>query len=288
MSLPAAVLASLEQQLHTSISSVHAIGGGDINEARLLETPKGRFFLKMNSHSEALRMFQTEAQGLQDLAKADVIRIPTVLLAGEAGGTAFLVLEYIASGRATDNFWQIFGERLARLHKHTHPTFGLSYDNFIGRLPQPNKPTKTWPEFFIEQRILPQLHLARQQHRITPQDEARFEQLFKKLPNLFPSEPPALTHGDLWSGNYIVDSHQQPVLIDPALSYAHREMDLAMTHLFGGFAPRFYESYQATYPLESDFENRVSIYQLYYLLVHVVLFGGGYINSVRSILQRFQ
>jgi len=269
------------------VQSASFVGGGDINEARLLQTADGQFFVKMNKCEAVLDMFQKEAHGLQKLDSTVTLRIPKVLGTGEAAGTAFLLLEYVEERRADDAFWETFGRSLAQLHQTTHSSFGLPYDNYIGRQPQPNTPTESWTDFFIHQRLLPQMERARQQNRLQASDEQQFEQLFKKLPDLFPEEPPALIHGDLWSGNFLVDEKQQPVLIDPAISFSHREADLAMTQLFGGFAPRFYESYHATARLAPGFEERVPIFQLYPLLVHVTHFGGSYINSVRNILRQF-
>ncbi len=278
---------AIEQKLGTKVEAATFVGGGDINEARLLQTAEGSFFVKMNRGDTALDMFQKEVHGLRKLAVTATFRIPDVLGAGDVDGQAFLLLEYVEEGRADQAFWETFGRSLAELHKTTNPTFGLVYDNYIGRQPQPNTPTDNWPDFFIQQRLLPQIERARWQNRLQASDEQQFERLFQKLPDIFPDELPALIHGDLWSGNFLVDIRQQPVLIDPAISFSHRESDLAMTRLFGGFAPRFYESYHATAQLAPGFEERVPIYQLYPLLVHVTHFGGSYSNSVRHILRRF-
>ncbi|MEL6717273.1 MAG: fructosamine kinase family protein, partial [Bacteroidota bacterium] len=263
------------------------IGGGSINEARLLNTSKGKFFLKQNDSPIAHDLFRVEVEGLNILRKANCLQIPKVILSEQAENTAFLVLEFIEEARPTPSFWENFGISLANLHRHTKAQFGGIFDNYIGALPQYNPSFERWTDFFIQARLLPQMVMAKQLNRITSSDEKAFERLFLQLPNYFPKEPPALTHGDLWSGNFLCNQKQNVVLIDPAVGYAHREMDIAMTYLFGGFSPIFYQSYQAVFPLAPRFQERLELYQLYYLLVHVTLFGGGYIQSVRNILKKF-
>jgi fructosamine-3-kinase len=184
-------------------------------------------------------------------------------------------------------YWIELGRGLANIHKNRSPTFGLNHDNYIGSLKQSNSPTNSWIHFFIHSRINSQLKLAIDKGQLNSSHQQKFEILFKELPNLLPNEKPALLHGDLWSGNVIVDHHGNAVLIDPAVYYGHREMDLAFTRLFGGFNSEFYHSYFETFPLEPGFDNRVDIYNLYPLLVHVNLFGGSYANQVVSILNRF-
>lgn len=285
--LPNAIQAACQQFLNADICDVRIVVGGDINQARLLETSKGNFFLKMNAGANAARMFELEAKGLELLASADVIRTPLVITFGNTAEGAFLLLENIATGYRAPGFWEKFGESLAALHRKTWAQFGLDHDNFIGSLPQSNKRHDTWSEFYVAERLQPQLDLAAQSNRLESNDLRQLERLFKKLPELCPAEPPALVHGDLWSGNFLVAANGQPVLIDPAVSFSHREMDLAMSRLFGGFDRPFYRSYEETFPLEPGFEGRLPVYQLYYLMVHVNLFGGGYVGSVRSVLRQF-
>lgn len=286
-SLPDAIRNKCQKLFGTFILSSKPISGGDINHAQLLETNKGNFFLKFNSKPGSLEMFEKEAKGLSLLDEPAIFRIPKVLHISQTAETAFLILEYIKSGVKKRDFWEIFGRRLAQLHQTTQEHFGLDHANYIGSLVQQNHPHPSWSAFFIKERLLPQIKLARNQNRLKATDLSSFEKLFKKIPNICPNEPSALIHGDLWSGNFLIDSNGQPVLIDPAVSFAHREMDLAMTKLFGGFDSAFYSSYKAAYPLTSGFSQRMEVYQLYYLLVHVNLFGGGYVNSVRSILKKF-
>ncbi len=232
-------------------------------------------------------MFEAEAVGLALLASANAIRIPAVIGFGDTPEGGFLLLEYIETDFRPLDFWEKFGIGLATLHRSTAPSFGLGHDNFIGSLRQQNCQHNTWPDFYIHERLLPQLDIAKQNDQLQSVDFQQFEQFFKLLQGLCPTEPPALIHGDLWSGNFLCDTKGNPVIFDPAVSYAHREMDLAMSRLFGGFERPFYRSYEEAWPMAPGYEQRLPVYQLYYLLVHVNLFGGGYVGSVRSILKQF-
>jgi protein-ribulosamine 3-kinase len=285
--LPRAIGQQCHEILNTEILAVQHIGGGDINQARLIQTSKGNFFIKMNTSPNAARMFETEAKGLDLLKRTGALRTPGIIASGHTEDGAFLLLEFIETGYRAARFWEHFGAGLAALHRHTAVQYGLDHHNFIGSLPQSNNRHHTWPEFYMHERLQPQLFLALQSSRLKNADARNFDKLYKKLPELCPFESPALTHGDLWSGNFMVSADSQPVLIDPAVSYAHREMDLAMSRLFGGFDRPFYRSYEEAFPLAPGFEQRLPVYQLYYLMVHVNLFGGSYVSSVRSILKQF-
>ncbi len=289
MSLPDSVRARCETLLGTSIQAAFRISGGDINEARQLETAAGSFFLKMNSAAQAQQMFAAEAKGLNLLAQTHTLRIPQVIgfSQSEDEGSGFLLLEYIETGYRRPDFWQRLGEGLAALHRTCASYIGLDFDNFIGSLPQYNNIYHNWVEFYIQQRLTPQIALAASSNRLNSNDLQNFEILYKKLINIIPQEASALIHGDLWNGNFLTDENGAPVLIDPAVCYASREMDLAMSLLFGGFDESFYQAYRYAYPLLPGWEARMEIYQLYYLLVHVNLFGGGYVQSVRQILRKF-
>ena len=286
--LPASLKGQIEAALQTSIVAVNPVSGGDIHRAALLTTTGQRqYFLKYNTGAPASEMFRTEALGLSLLGASRVIAVPKIVKQDAAGDYAFLLLEYVAPGLKNRLFWENFGQSLAALHITTSAQFGFSHDNFIGSLPQSNTRHDTWPEFYSEERLLPQMNLALKANRLTVNDMNALEGLCKKLASVCPEEPPALTHGDLWSGNFLCNTENKPVLIDPAASFSHREMDIAMSRLFGGFDPVFYQSYENAWPLEAGFEERVEIYQLYYLLVHVNLFGGGYVERVRQILHRW-
>lgn len=277
------------QEVGIKIQNSQPISGGDINQAALLHcTDQRQFFVKYNTTVVAPEMLGTEAKGLQVLQAAQAIRIPQIIAQGQTTeGIAFLVLEYIQGGARQSTFWQQFGFSLAALHRNTAPKFGLDHTNFIGSLPQSNQWHDTWSIFFAEERLLPQMQMARTAKLLDSNDEKRFHILCQQLHSICPVEAPALIHGDLWSGNFLCDESGKPVLIDPAVAYAHREMDLAMSKLFGGFDAAFYQAYHEAWPLEPGFEQRVEIFQLYYLLVHVNLFGRSYVPAVRGILQQF-
>ena len=232
-------------------------------------------------------MFEAEAKGLSLLHSTGTIKIPEVILTGEAEGKSYLVLEYIEAGRRRKDFYQDFGIKLAALHRHSSSAFGLDHDNYIGSLPQSNSQHSSWVEFFITERLQKQIALARNSGVISNSTIQQFNNLFRSLPEFIPDERPSLIHGDLWNGNYMMAADGSACLIDPAVYYGHREMDLGMSGLFGGFSQEFYESYHEAFPLAPGFEERVDIHNLYPLMVHVNLFGGGYLSQVKSVLSQF-
>ncbi len=262
------------------------MAGGDINQAFALDTNQGTFFLKANQNTWAAQLFEAETKGLQLLAQAS-LRVPELIESGTIEHTAFLLMRYVPSGIAKSTSWEQLGQGLALLHQHPQDQFGLDHHNFIGSLPQSNGYHSSWPDFYRAERLAPQAIAASQRGLLSDSLLAALDRLYVRLPELCPEEPASLIHGDLWSGNFLFDQDGQPCWIDPSVCYAHREMDLAMTRLFGGFAPEFYRAYEAVYPLAPGFEQRLEIYQLYYLLVHVNLFGASYVGSVRRILERF-
>lgn len=286
--LPQKIKTSCEKALGQPIDRITAVSGGDINQARLLHTQKGIFFLKYNTSDEAPDMLAVESKGLERIAASDSIRVPTVIGMDTTAEGAFLLLEYIPSGKANSSFWISFGKALARMHRSRQDHFGLDHDNYIGRLPQSNTPQKDAVTFLIEDRLEPQCRMAVDRQLMSSADWQDANTLFRRLPQLIPAESPSLIHGDLWSGNFVVGENSQAVLIDPAVCYGLREMDLAMSLLFGGFDALFYQSYQEAYPLKNDWEQRMDLYQLYYLLAHLNMFGRSYLGSVQRILRTYQ
>lgn len=285
--LPDALADAFEKAIGEKILEARSIHGGDINEAWKVSTQLNKFFIKVNTSAQAQQMLFTELRGLKLLSDSKTILCAEPITCENTGEYSFLVLSYIEEGIKSNSFWQLFGQQLAELHKQSQEKFGLNFDNFIGWLPQSNTEHTNWSDFYIQERLAPQLKLAYEQRLIEENWIKTFEQFFKKLPDLLPEERPALIHGDLWSGNFLANQEGIPVLIDPAPYYGHREVDLAMTRLFGGFSPLFYQSYQENFPLQVGFEERIALYQLYYLMVHLNLFGRTYLNSVLQIIRQY-
>ena len=275
------------------------ISGGCIADAAIATFEDGSkvFFKSSGDHAhEAPEMFQREAEGLRALAAAEALRIPKVLAVSEEA----LVLELIREAPKKRGFAEAFGQGLAKLHDHRAKTCGFPQDNFIGSTRQLNAPLhgswdevgkddgSTWPEFFVERRLRFQAQLAasighgREFEKLLDRAELRIVELLGSA-----IEVPGILHGDLWGGNYIVDDRGEACLIDPAVYYGHREADLAMTRLFGGFEPSFYEAYAEASPLAPGHEDRLPIYQLYHVLNHLNLFGSGYFEQAKRILQRY-
>jgi fructosamine-3-kinase len=273
--------------LGAEFKEMRPLQGGDINDVYLLKTNKGSFVVKINSSSRFPEMFSREAEGLELLRNTKTFRLPKVIMVEQLDDMAALVLEFIPQAVASTAIWEKFGQQLAQLHQHSQEYFGLESDNYIGALAQDNQPSSSWPAFYITQRLYPQIELALAQNRMDKPTGKAFHKLFAVLPELLPEEKPALIHGDLWNGNYLIDDADNIVLIDPAVSYANREMDLAMTDLFGGFPPRFYEAYQDAFPTPKGLEERIKIYQLYYLLVHLNLFGSSYLSAIQRIISKY-
>ena len=270
----------LKEKVHPKIivGKCFSISGGCINNAIKLETNKGIVFAKYNTNAK-LNMFQTEYDGLKILKDKSAIYIPEII----AFENNFLILEFIPPSSPNAFFWGNFGRNLAKMHQQTDKKFGLNFDNYIGSLPQNNEQNKNWVDFFVQNRLLAQLAIGDYSSSL----KRDFERLFKKLPNIFPATLPSLLHGDLWSGNFLVKDKNTPVLIDPAIYFGNREMDIAMCKLFSGFHADFYTSYNEEFPLENGWEERINLCNLYPLLVHVNLFGGGYLNQVKNILSYY-
>jgi fructosamine-3-kinase len=257
------------------------VGGGDINDAFRVDLPDGRrVFVKTNERADAA-MFAREAEGLAWLQEPGALRIPRVL----AVGATFLALEHVERGAKARDFDERLGRGLALMHRAGADGFGWREDNFIGTLPQDNTREDDWPTFYARRRLAPQLERAVRSGRASAAMQRGFARLFARLPErLGPAEPPSRLHGDLWSGNCFVGEDGAPVLIDPAVYGGHREIDLAMMQLFGGFSERTFAAYDEAFPLASGWEERVPLYQLYPLMVHVNLFGGSYVSSVERVL----
>lgn len=266
------------------VSSLVDVAGGCINRGLTLSGDDGRrFFVKLNQPVH-LAMFEAEAAGLAELHNAQAIRVPRPVAHGLAGDQSFLAMEWLDLSRQGEH--RLLGEQLARLHRHTRPAFGWFRDNTIGSTPQMNAEMDDWVGFYRERRLRPQLDLAARRGAGKALIEPG-ERLLADLAGFFPGylPRPSLLHGDMWSGNASF-SEGLPVIFDPAVYYGDRETDIAMTELFGGFPKDFYSAYRAAWPLDPGYPSRKNLYQLYHLLNHFNLFGGGYGNQTQSVIAR--
>ncbi|MGB7596821.1 MAG: fructosamine kinase family protein [Gallionella sp.] len=267
------------------ILATTAVGGGSINDAYRLDGMDGtRYFLKLNDVRH-LPMFVAEAAGLEAIAATNAIRVPRAFAHGESGRQSYLVLEYLELRSRGDV--RMLGEQLAALHRCTSTRFGFAQDNFIGTNPQPNGWKNDWVEFWREHRLGFQLCLA-EQNGYSGQLQQLGEKLMDALPAFFDNytPQPSLLHGDLWSGNHAFLADGMPTIFDPAVYYGDRECDLAMTELFGGYSGDFYSAYRAAYPPEAGYATRKHLYNLYHILNHANLFGGGYVKQAEQMMQR--
>lgn len=278
---------SIENRLSRNIKRVSSVSGGSINDVYRLETGKENFLLKVNDKRNYPNTFQLESDGLAAIRLTNTISVPDTLFTGEIDNESYLILQWIHSGYNTPMSSRKLGELLAQMHRNTSAAFGFDTDNYMGSLKQSNARDAKWDSFFIEARLKPMVKMAAEKQLLNSNDETLFEKLYLRLPDLFPEEPPVLTHGDLWSGNYMVDTNEQPYLIDPAVCYGNRECEIAITKLFGGFDADFYDSYISNYPLQPGWQQRVDLWNLYPLLIHLNLFGDGYVAQVRRCLAKY-
>ena len=274
----------LERELGAEVRRAKRLGGGSINDAYEVLFGDGMsLFVKTNSNAPE-RMFEAEARGLRWLEAAGAIRVPKVIALSDSK-PAYLALELLTPGKRSPRFDETLGRGLAALHSFGAPSFGLDHDNYIGRLHQSNRAAEDWASFYWTSRLEPQLRLASDRGLIDGGARASCLALEAVLAERVGApEPPSRLHGDLWGGNLHADEAGEPVLIDPAVYGGHREIDLAMMRLFGGFGERVFAAYEEARPLASGARQRVSLYQLYPLLVHVNLFGGSYVGSVLRAL----
>jgi fructosamine-3-kinase len=286
--IPEAVRAAVEAQLGP-VRGAAPVSGGCINHGMRVELADGPVFVKYNADAPA-GLFAAEARGLDALrAAADGLVVPRALAWAEAegGAPAWLALEWLEPSRRAPDFTERLGRGVAGLHRAGRADgWGWMEDNFIGPLPQANAPAASWAEFWRVRRLEPQLELARRAGRI-PGKAAEWDRLMDRLPELLApadADGPSLLHGDLWGGN-VLAAPGGPAIIDPAVYRGHREADLAMTELFGGFGDGFHAAYREAWPLQPGYPVRRGVYQLWYLLIHVNLFGGGYGAQTAAVLR---
>lgn len=280
-------LKSLLDKTSFEIIGFEPAAGGCINQGGKLSTSRGDFFLKWNDRSRFPGMFKAEAEGLRLLSGSSAIRIPQVIGFGNGNIHQFLLIELMRRSSPSKSFWRDLGHQLAQLHGNKHDICGLDHNNYIGSLHQSNKVSTSWIDFFIQQRLAMQLKMAVDANLVDSPWSKKVEKLYSKLPSLLVPEKSSLLHGDLWNGNILCDESGRPCLIDPAVYYGHREVDLAMTCLFGEFDSSFYDAYNEILPLESGYRKRFDLYNLYPLLVHLNLFGRAYKSNIDRVVNQF-
>ncbi|WP_052958706.1 fructosamine kinase family protein [Maribacter thermophilus] len=281
------LLEHISTLLGVVLKKVAPLSGGDVSEVYLLETVTDRFVCKVNTLDNT-PLLHAEKIGLEVIAASKTIAVPKTYDCDQIGEKAFLLMEFIQSRTPTTSYMAILGRQLAALHKSCGvKIFGGENDNYIGSLPQSNSTHNEWASFYAHERLIPQLKTAVDNGHLPYKQIPSQEWLLKRCEQLFPNVTPALLHGDLWSGNYLISDDGIPYLIDPAVYYGHNEVDLAMTKLFGGFSNSFYDAYNEYFPLENGWKERQDIYQLYYLLVHLNMFGPSYKPSVLHILSAY-
>lgn len=276
----------IEELIDEKIISESGLGGGCIGNASQVKTESGKKYFVKTYSGVGPAILKNEANGLKELAKSKAIKIPEVIAVTDT----FLLLEHIELGQKNRDFSEKFGRQFAQMHRFTAEQFGFFENNYIGSNPQKNTPYKNnWKEFYWENRLIYQYKLAENKGNTTIELRSAMSRLEGKIDSIIDGteEPPSLLHGDLWGGNYIVSEKGDPVLIDPAVYYGHREADIGMTCLFGGFDSKFYDAYNEEFPLPDNWEYRIDLYKLYHVLNHLNLFGSGYYNQAIHILNKY-
>lgn len=272
-----------------AVRNREAVRGGDIAATLRLELGSGRLAFAKILTRDVDGALACEEVGLDWLREANALRIPEVIGRRETDHDQILVLEWIEAGPPAADYAEWLGRGLAALHRFGAPNFGLEQDNFIATLPQRNEPAEDWSDFYTRLRLAPLVERAARTGQMGSDVRRRFERVAARMPDLAgPPEPPARLHGDLWSGNALCDERGLPVLIDPAVYGGHREIDLAMMHLFGGFSDRVVDAYDEAFPLAPGWRERTALYQLYPLVVHVNLFGAGYLRPLVEALEAYE
>ncbi|TRM11290.1 fructosamine kinase family protein [Lentibacillus cibarius] len=262
------------------------VTGGSINASYFVETAQASYFIKYHPDAPA-HFFELEAKGLELIRQTASIFVPKVYTYSDEENNAFLVMEWIDGKRSRDTEWKL-GDRVARMHQTFAEKHGLTVDTFIGTLPQPNGLFSSWLDYYRDRRLTAQLELGIERGSITGKRRDRLEKLMENLDRWVPDDvAPSYLHGDLWGGNWLSGPGGDPYVIDPSFLYGDRHFELAFTELFGGYSVDFYKAYQDRFPLSPDYEDVKPLYQLYYLLVHLNIFGEVYGPAVDTILKRY-
>ena len=282
------LISHISKLTNKEFHKIQSLSGGSISSAYLLEGNDSDYFLKVNSQSDAYDMFVAEQAGLKAIEETNTIAVPKVHHADTFEGKAFLLMDYVASRHASTDDFKTLGRQLAHLHLNHHKSFGFETNNFIGSLAQSNTQHTNWAEFYWHERIAPQLKLAEQKKLLNSNEIPSSQTTISVFESLLGNDvKPSLLHGDLWGGNYLIAVDGRPFLIDPAVYYGHSMVDIAMSKLFGGFGDGFYNAYHKIIPPTSNYNAQIELYQLYFLLVHLNMFGRSYYGGVAAILERY-
>lgn len=282
------LLYHISQKNNKQFHSIQPLSGGSISSAYILKWDKGAYFLKVNTSKDALEIFTAEKKGLQAIEETATIAVPKVHHADVYANKAFLLMDYVESKSANANEYKALGTHLAKLHLNHKDKFGFTSDNFIGSLPQSNTQHFEWASFYWQERIAPQLKMAKQKKLLNTSEMVSEHTAISVFEELLGKDlKPSILHGDLWAGNYLIATDGTPYLIDPAVYYGHSMVDIAMSKLFGGFGNEFYTAYHEIIPKTNNYNAQIDLYQLYFLLAHLNMFGQSYYGSVASILKRY-
>jgi protein-ribulosamine 3-kinase len=269
------------------IKKCNVMHGGCINESYSIKDENHEFFLKVNIAEKFPGMFEAEQKGLLMLRNTQTVPVPEVIAHGICGEHCFMIQQMIQHAKTSSATYKFLGEKLAQLHQNTSSRFGINHTNYIGSILQTNEQTTSAVDFYINERLIPQIALGRKYNRLPVSALVELDKLVNKVVAILPAEKPSLLHGDLWNGNVIADINGKSWIVDPAVYYGLRETDIAMTLLFGGFDNSFYEAYESHYPLEKRWKGRVAFFQVYPLLVHVNLFGSSYVPQLRAAVNQY-
>ncbi len=266
-----------------AIANTKSVSGGCINQGYKISGNDTEYFVKLNQASQ-VEMFAAEALGLKQMYATQTITVPQPICWGIANDSSYIVLQWLDLGRGNNKSWTEMGRQLAAMHRQgTNQNFGFEINNTIGSTPQINTWMDNWADFFAQQRIGYQLKLAKRSGGSFPDTNRVVDAVRDRLADRQPEA--SIVHGDLWAGNAAITADGAPVIIDPATYYGDRETDIAMTELFGGFPAVFYHGYNEAWQLDSGYQQRKSVYNLYHVLNHFNLFGGGYANQAKRIIE---
>lgn len=277
----------IESSLGHKITSLVPVSGGDISKAFKITAGTDQFFCKYQAGNLGYPILKAENDGLVAIAATGFIKTPRVIRLSKMETGGCLLMEYIESKSPAQKDMVQLGRKLSGLHAVKAASFGWKTDNFIGTLPQYNTRSDNWPGFYTSSRLLPQMKMAYDKGLLGKREIPSADKVEMRLHDICSPCEPSLIHGDLWGGNFLIEKNCTPYLIDPSVSYSHQGMDIAMSRLFGGFSSSFYRAYEenSDHPMPSQAE--IEVYQLYYLLVHLNIFGASYASSVRGIVRRY-